>query len=276
MAARDRRSDEVNRLAALARMFASPLKRTALLAIFAAVVGLGCAGLAWAETSTPGLGSSSFKPAPGSTVHAPNATATVTIHWSAICLTPPSDDDNPAVQHYWSVHAVALHEDGSQANYDSTAELNVDDASGTYYLVLTMAPGLHRETFSVRVSRICGGNSIVFAQSTLTLVRGSKHSGGGGSSSGSGSSGSGSSGPGSSGSGSSGSGSNGAHCVVPKLVGKTLAAARKLLAAAHCKLGKVTAPQASPGLTLLVTASSPKAGTLLVSGTRVDVKLRET
>jgi beta-lactam-binding protein with PASTA domain len=64
--------------------------------------------------------------------------------------------------------------------------------------------------------------------------------------------------------------------VVPKLVGKTLAAARKLLAAAHCTLGKVTEPNGSSAPTLLVSASSPKAGTVLVSGAKVDVKLRAT
>lgn len=108
----------------------------------------------------------------------------------------------------------------------------------------------------------------MIAQSTLTLVRGGSGSGGD-------NSGGGSSGSGGSGSGGSGSAGNGAHCVVPKLAGKTLAAARKLLTAAHCTLGKVTAPKLSQGHKLLVSASSPKAGALLASGAKVNVKLRK-
>jgi hypothetical protein len=70
-------------------------------------------------------------------------------------------------------------------------------------------------------------------------------------------------------------GGGGVHCVVPNLVGKTLTRARKLLARAHCALGKVTAPKAGGGTKLVVRSSNPKAGTRLPKGTRVDVKLRK-
>jgi len=188
-----------------------------------------------------------------------------------MCVAPPSD--NPAAQHYWYVNSVALHQDGSQAKYQSSAEANVDDASGTHVLVLTMTQGLQRETFSVKVHLECLGQDIVISQSTLTLVRRGSGSGGSGSG-GSGGSGSGGSGSGGSGSGGSGSGGSGAHCVVPKLAGTTLAAARKLLALAHCRLGKVIAPKLKPGVKLLVSASAPKAGARLPGGTKVNVKLR--
>jgi hypothetical protein len=178
-----------------------------------------------------------------------------------VCVAPPSD--NPAAQHFWYVNSVALHQDGSHANYQSSAEANVNDASGTHVLVLTMRAGLPRETFSVRVHLECLAQDIVISQSTLTLVRGSSGSGSGGS------------GSGGSGSGGSGSGGSGAHCVVPKLAGKTLTAARKLLTLAHCRLGKVIAPKLKPGAKALVSASSPKAGTRLPRGAKVNVKLRK-
>jgi len=185
-----------------------------------------------------------------------------------MCVAPPSDD--PAAQHYWYVHSVALHQDGSEAQYQSSAEANVDAASGTHVLVLTMTQGLKRETFSVRVLLECLGQETVISQSTLTLVRG----GSGGS--GSGGSGSGGSGSGGSGSGSSGSGSggSGAHCVVPRLVGKTLKAARHLLVLAHCRLGKVIVPKPRPNGALVVSATAPKAGARLPAGAKVNVTLR--
>lgn|ERR1022692_1539492 len=73
------------------------------------------------------------------------------------------------------------------------------------------------------------------------------------------------------GSGSSGSGS--VRCVVPKLVGSSLAVATKQLAQAHCKLGTVTGPKPKSGITLLVISSSPTAGTRLPGGAKVNVQL---
>jgi len=138
-----------------------------------------------------------------------------------------------------------------------------------------MTQGLKRETFSVRVLLECLGQETVISQSTLTLVRGGSGSGGSGSGgSGSGGSGSGGSGSGGSGSGSSGSGGSGAHCVVPRLVGKTLMVARRLLALAHCRLGKVIVPKPAPNAALLVSATAPKAGVRLPVGAKVNVRLR--
>jgi PKD repeat protein len=70
-------------------------------------------------------------------------------------------------------------------------------------------------------------------------------------------------------------------CVVPKLVGKTLAQAKSALVAANCSLGTVPKPPpkptSSPGLNkhwaLLVGSQSPAAGQVRPKGTRVSVKL---
>jgi Bacterial Ig-like domain (group 3)/PASTA domain len=60
-------------------------------------------------------------------------------------------------------------------------------------------------------------------------------------------------------------------CVVPKLKGKTLAKARKLLSKARCKLGKVTKPK--HGQKLVVASTKPRAGTKLANGAKVTLVL---
>lgn len=58
-------------------------------------------------------------------------------------------------------------------------------------------------------------------------------------------------------------------CKVPKLKGKSLAAAKRALKHAHCKLGK-TKP-AHPSSRQKVAKSSPKAGALKLAGTKVKL-----
>jgi hypothetical protein len=64
-------------------------------------------------------------------------------------------------------------------------------------------------------------------------------------------------------------------CVVPKLVGKTLARAKTALKAAGCKLGKVTKPKRAKGKkrrVLVIKSSSPRRGAKPADG-KVDLKL---
>ena len=63
-----------------------------------------------------------------------------------------------------------------------------------------------------------------------------------------------------------------ATCVVPKLKGKTLAQAKRLLGRAHCKLGKVTQP-AKHKHTLVVVSQTPVAKKTLPSGAKVSLRL---
>lgn len=76
-------------------------------------------------------------------------------------------------------------------------------------------------------------------------------------------------------SGHPGSGRSGVHCVVPHILGKTRAGAKTLLGRAHCRLGKVTTPRAKKGTKFVVHSSSPKAGTRLSSGAKINVTLRK-
>jgi hypothetical protein len=65
-------------------------------------------------------------------------------------------------------------------------------------------------------------------------------------------------------------------CVVPKLAGKTLKAAKKLIRAANCKVGLVRRPKPLQGKgrqVLVVKSSNPRAGASPASG-KVHLKLR--
>jgi hypothetical protein len=61
-------------------------------------------------------------------------------------------------------------------------------------------------------------------------------------------------------------------CIVPKLVGDSLASATRRLKSAHCRLGKVTKPRHRT--TLVVASSNPRAGKHGKNGTRVDLWMR--
>ena len=63
-----------------------------------------------------------------------------------------------------------------------------------------------------------------------------------------------------------------ATCKVPKLVGHSLAEAKKLLKQTHCALGEVTKPSHHHGA-LVVVSQHPAAGTRKPAGTKVAVKL---
>jgi hypothetical protein len=69
------------------------------------------------------------------------------------------------------------------------------------------------------------------------------------------------------------------RCVVPKLAGKSLTRARKLLTTHGCALGKVKRPRKPRHRKLrplIVGAQSPKAGRSLPRGTKVALRLKET
>jgi hypothetical protein len=64
-----------------------------------------------------------------------------------------------------------------------------------------------------------------------------------------------------------------AHCVVPKLVGKTPAAAKARLRAADCKVGLVSRKGGVKAAKAKVLVASPKAGATLPAGTAISLKL---
>ena len=64
---------------------------------------------------------------------------------------------------------------------------------------------------------------------------------------------------------------NAPHCLVPRLGAKPLAAARKKLAEADCRLGKVHGRR---GRSALVVSQSPQTGARLAAGAKVNVTLR--
>ena len=72
---------------------------------------------------------------------------------------------------------------------------------------------------------------------------------------------------------SGGGGGGGGACLVPKLKGKSLKAAKKKLKAANCKLGKVTKGKSKKIAKGLIIKQSPKPGARKPSGAKVNVKL---
>jgi IPT/TIG domain/PASTA domain len=62
-------------------------------------------------------------------------------------------------------------------------------------------------------------------------------------------------------------------CIVPKLTGKKLKAARKGLTRADCKLGKVKKLKGATAKTAKVVKQSPKSGKILAPDSKVTVKL---
>jgi PASTA domain-containing protein len=61
-------------------------------------------------------------------------------------------------------------------------------------------------------------------------------------------------------------------CIVPKLAGKTLKAAKRKIRAADCKVGKVHKPKRTKGGALVVKSSSPAAGASPANG-KVNLRL---
>ena len=64
-----------------------------------------------------------------------------------------------------------------------------------------------------------------------------------------------------------------ARCVVPRLRGRTVAQARRLLARAKCRVGTIRRPRHARGR-LVVAAQKPRAGTRRPVGARVKLRLR--
>ena len=64
-----------------------------------------------------------------------------------------------------------------------------------------------------------------------------------------------------------------AKCVVPKLRGRTVAKAKRMLAGSRCKLGLVLKATRAKGR-LVVSSQRPSAGAQRPAGTRVAVRVR--
>jgi hypothetical protein len=72
---------------------------------------------------------------------------------------------------------------------------------------------------------------------------------------------------------SSSGGATGAKCVVPKLTGKTEAAAVKALSAAHCALGKVKKAKSSKVKKGKVVSQGTASGKSLASGSKIGLTI---
>jgi serine/threonine-protein kinase len=61
------------------------------------------------------------------------------------------------------------------------------------------------------------------------------------------------------------------RCVVPNVKGKTLAVAKRKIAAAHCRTGKVTTAKSKTVAKGKVISQSPRVGKSLTRGSKVNL-----
>jgi Ca2+-binding RTX toxin-like protein len=100
----------------------------------------------------------------------------VDVTWTAECPNPSG-----APGHFWSVEVTAYHEDGSHANYRSTAESGVTSDSQTERLLVHVAPDLRAETFRATVTLSCYPYpDMLIGQGSLTVGPAAGADGGGG------------------------------------------------------------------------------------------------
>lgn len=146
-----------------ALQWAARLGAGLLIAVLAGLVLQSSAG-AQSPPSAPG-GSATFSP--GSPEVTSSGIGDVQIRWSASCPNPSG-----GTSHYWYVASNAYHQDGTHANYVSTAETGVTSDAKTHGLVLEMAPGLQQETFRIEVTLTCyPAAPTVIGSDSLTLTR---------------------------------------------------------------------------------------------------------
>jgi hypothetical protein len=144
--------------------------------------------------------------------------------------------------------------DGTGSAGTVTADLSGGfDVAGTHGYT---APGIH--TVSVRITDA----PLTSVQVATTVTVGGPTSGNGG----------GNGGPGAGGAQVNGSaGAPAVQCVVPKLKGKRLAAARRLLKRHHCALGKVRRRRRAGAKGGVVLSQAPRAGSHRRRGSRVSL-----
>ena len=225
---------------------------------------------AWAESPPPGDPQGTVSSPAGGTVKIDGVSYIIPVKWSASCQNAVGDELR---YHHWSVAIHVTRTKGSNPGVVGTQSLEyvgVNDSSKgptEQGMVVTLAPDATSETFEVKVWVLCYGVRTPIGTPVVTVMssRGShattttakprpsappKHPGattttaGGGATS-----------PG------------GAQlCVVPKLVGKALDAARKAIVAAHCSVGVVRHAASTSAKQGLVISQTPPAGAKRVRG----------
>jgi len=194
----------------------------------------------------------------------------ITLRWHAFCPIAPGSD--PAF-HYWYVDVVLRHTDGAtQGSGPLDAQPGSTHSSGAAtFAVAPDPPGATSDTIHWKVTVHCGGPPQAIGSGSVDVTsHGVSSPGGGGGSSGGSSGGSGTGGVG----GGSGSGGEGtAVCLVPDLIGKTLAAAKAAITKSLCTFGKLTRKHAAQGEKGRVLSQKPRAGTRKPAGAKVELVL---
>ena len=228
------------------------IHRLALVLVAAALAPAG-----WAEGPPPGDPQGTLLSPAGGTVFIEGPSYTIPIKWTASCQNRDGDELR---YHHWSVAMRVTRTEGSRKGKvegQSLEYVGVNDSSKgprEQGLVVTLAPGAQRETFEVKVWVVCYGVDTVIgtrsvtvalkkaATTTTTTTTATPPGGTPGATQG---------------------------CVVPKLIGKTLVAARRAIVAAHCSVGAIRRAVSTRAKQGLVVSQTPPAGAKRARGTRV-------
>jgi hypothetical protein len=248
-----------------------------LLAIVLVAAALVPAG--WAGTSPSGdAGGTMLSPGNG-TVFIDDPSYTIPVKWSASCQNSVGDELR---YHHWSVAMHVTRTKGSHPGVVGTQSLEyvgVNDSSKgprEQGMVVTLAPDATRETFEVKLWVVCHGVRTEIGMARVTVVRsGSSHATtttskprpsappkhpGATTTTGR---------PGATAPG-------GAQlCIVPRLVGKTLVAARKAIVAAHCSVGVVHHATSTSAKHGLVVSHTPPVGAKRTRGRGREPRRRQ-
>ena len=234
----------------------APLVRLAPLTLVVVAGALAPVGLA--ESPPPGEPAGSLLSPAGGTVFIDGPSYTIPIKWTASCQNRDGDELR---YHHWSVAMRVTRTEGSRKGKvegQSLEYVGVNDSSKgprEQGLVVTLAPGAQRETFEVKVWVVCYGVDTVIGTRSVTVALKTRAA----------------TTPTTTTAAPAPGGTPGATqgCVVPKLIGKTLVAARRAIVAAHCSVGAVRRAVSTRAKQGLVVSQTPPAGAKRARGTRV-------
>ena len=206
-------------MASIHGRFAALVRLTPLTLV---LVAGALAPVGWAENPPPDhVAGALLSPTPG-TVFIEGPSYIIPIKWNASCQNRAGEELR---YHNWSVDMSVTRTEGSRKGKvegQSLEYVGVNDSSKgprEQGLVVTLAPNALRETFEVKVWIVCYGVSTVIGTTSLTLaIKKAKTT-------------TTTAAPGSGGSPGATQG-----CIVPQLVGRPLAAARRAIIAAHCSV----------------------------------------
>ena len=245
-------------MASIHGRFAALVRLTPLTLV---LVAGALAPVGWAESPPPDhVAGALLSPTPG-TVFIEGPSYIIPIKWNASCQNRGEDELR---YHHWSVAIHVTRTKGSPKGVVGTQSLEyvgVNDSSKgprEQGMVVTLAPGAQMETFEVKLWVVCYGVRTVIGTTSVTVALSKRPA---------------APPPATTTATPAPGATTGAaqRCVVPKLIGKTLVAARRAIVAAHCSVGPVRHAVSTRAKQGLVVSQTPAAGAKRARGAVVTL-----